>query len=699
MAEAAAGPQTDSGERPACSPAPTGRRRRHRCRGATATRPRSWPPHSAPSPHRHHRHRRPAATTRRRCEPGVRSTSRPGDADLVLITGAEAWRTRMAARRPATEPRTGRRRPTTSRPTEPVGHRRAADHARRVGPRRGHAGRRSTRCSRTRCGPPRAGRIDEHRDRISASCGRGFSEVAATNPHAWIQRAYTAEEIRDADARQPHGRLPVHEAHELEQRRRAGRRRVILCSVERAEALGVPRDRWVFPHGRHRRPRPLVRLEPRRPRTSSPAIRARRAGPRSSWPASGVDDLAHVDLYSCFPSAVQIAAHELGLGTDRPLTVTGGLSFAGGPWNNYVMHSIATMVERPARRPRRARAVTANGGYLTKHAFGVYCTEPPPDGVPPRATRRTEVDALPGRELAEEPRRRRHRRDLRRSCTTATASPSGPSSPACSTTAVASSECTERARIATRLRALTGRRIIRPTVGLLMRNRMARTLNPAAHALRRDAFVDAAQRLMQAKGYEEMTIQDVLDDLDTSRGAFYHYFDSKAALLDAVVERMVDDATAALVPVIDAPGLSATMRACPPVQRPGPVEVRADRSPACGHGDLARRRERDRPREVPPWRAGADDSPPGRHHRTGSRRREMTAGPPERGRHRPRVRDPWLERNGDATSTSPVRRARSRSMRSCARSRRTRPPASGSSACPPGSFPVPDRSIISQWFG
>ena len=68
---------------------------------------------------------------------------------------------------------------------------------------------------------------------------------------------------------------------------------------------------------------------------------------------------------------------------------------------------------------------------------------------------------------------------------------------------------------------------------------MARTLDPAAHALRRDAFVDSAQRLMQARGYEEMTIQDVLDDLDTSRGAFYHYFDSKAALLDAVVERMV----------------------------------------------------------------------------------------------------------------------------------------------------------------
>src|SRR6187401_1947873 len=89
---------------------------------------------------------------------------------------------------------------------------------------------------------------------------------------------------------------------------------------------------------------------------------------------------------------------------------------------------------------------------------------------------------------------------------------------------------------------------------------MARTRIPADHALRRDAFVDAAQRLIQAKGYEQMTIQDVLDELDTSRGAFYHYFDSKAALLDAVIERMVDDAIAAIGLIVDEPGLPALTR-------------------------------------------------------------------------------------------------------------------------------------------
>jgi acetyl-CoA C-acetyltransferase len=116
----------------------------------------------------------------------------------------------------------------------------------------------------------------------------------------------------------------------------------------------------------------------------------------------GVDDLAHVDLYSCFPSAVQIAATEIGLGLDRPLTVTGGLSFAGGPWNNYVMHSIATMAGRLREDPGSLGLITANGGYITKHAFGVYSTEPPTEGFR-HADPQAEVDALPRRALDEAP--------------------------------------------------------------------------------------------------------------------------------------------------------------------------------------------------------------------------------------------------------------------------------------------------------
>lgn len=89
---------------------------------------------------------------------------------------------------------------------------------------------------------------------------------------------------------------------------------------------------------------------------------------------------------------------------------------------------------------------------------------------------------------------------------------------------------------------------------------MARTLNPKTHAVRRDAFVGAAARLIQSKGYEQTSVQDVLDEIDASRGAFYHYFDSKGALLEAVTERMVDAALADVEPKVDAAGLTALER-------------------------------------------------------------------------------------------------------------------------------------------
>src|SRR5437879_12753069 len=84
---------------------------------------------------------------------------------------------------------------------------------------------------------------------------------------------------------------------------------------------------------------------------------------------------------------------------------------------------------------------------------------------------------------------------------------------------------------------------------------MARTVNATLRTVRRDAFLDVAQRFVQTKGYEAMSIQDVLDELDASKGAFYHYFDSKQALLEAAVERFADGAMATLAPVLSDPDL------------------------------------------------------------------------------------------------------------------------------------------------
>ena len=89
---------------------------------------------------------------------------------------------------------------------------------------------------------------------------------------------------------------------------------------------------------------------------------------------------------------------------------------------------------------------------------------------------------------------------------------------------------------------------------------MARTLDPAVHALRRDEFVDVGLRLMQTKGWDATSIADVLAETGASKGAFYHYFSSKADLLEAVIDRITDAATASLHPAIDSPDLSAIER-------------------------------------------------------------------------------------------------------------------------------------------
>ncbi|OBG47039.1 acetyl-CoA acetyltransferase [Mycobacterium alsense] len=217
----------------------------------------------------------------------------------------------------------------------------------------------------------------EHIERIGRLWAR-FNAVAVDNPHAWIRKPVTAEEIARPGPQNRMISWPYTKLMNSNNMVDQGAA-LVLTSVERARRLRIPAERWVFPHAgtdAHDTPAVAERDELHR----SAAIRI--AGARALQLAGlGIDDLDYVDLYSCFPSAVQAAAAELGLGTDdpdRPLTVTGGLTFAGGPWSNYVMHSIATTAELLVANPGRRALVTANGGYLTKHSFGVYGSAPPP---------------------------------------------------------------------------------------------------------------------------------------------------------------------------------------------------------------------------------------------------------------------------------------------------------------------------------
>ena len=88
------------------------------------------------------------------------------------------------------------------------------------------------------------------------------------------------------------------------------------------------------------------------------------------------EGLQHVDLYSCFPAAVQITARELGIPLERQLTVTGGMTFAGGPLNSYALHSTARMAEVLRADPLSVGLVTSVSGFLTKFGAALWSTEP-----------------------------------------------------------------------------------------------------------------------------------------------------------------------------------------------------------------------------------------------------------------------------------------------------------------------------------
>jgi len=164
---------------------------------------------------------------------------------------------------------------------------------------------------------------------------------------------------------------------------------LIVTGSETARELGIPEERWVYLWGCGEAKDKWFVSE-RVNYFTSPGMKA--AMQRSLGMAGlTVNDIEAFDLYSCFPSAVQLGLEALGLKPDdpRPITVTGGLPYAGGPGNNYVGHAIAAMVERLRERrhdPSTGAAaplrtgfgmVTGNGWFVTKHSAGVYSARRP----------------------------------------------------------------------------------------------------------------------------------------------------------------------------------------------------------------------------------------------------------------------------------------------------------------------------------
>ena len=215
----------------------------------------------------------------------------------------------------------------------------------------------------------------EWRTQIGAFLSRS-SQVAAKNPFAWFPKALRPEEISTPSATNRITAEPYTKRMNSFASVDMGSA-LIVTTLAIAREVGLA-EQCVFPlagaSNADVTPAERPQLD------ASPAIRA---ASKALFNAAniGLDDIDFIDLYSCFPVAVEVGAAEIGLAMDdaRGLTLTGSMSFFGGPGNNYTSHGIASAALR-LRESGRFAYVSGNGGLLSKHALGIYGSEPSADG-------------------------------------------------------------------------------------------------------------------------------------------------------------------------------------------------------------------------------------------------------------------------------------------------------------------------------
>lgn len=218
--------------------------------------------------------------------------------------------------------------------------------------------------------------LDEHRDEL-ARFWADFSLVASGHPGAWRSQAVTAAEIRDPGAGNRMISFPYTKLHSSEWNVDQAAA-LILCSVGKAQELGIDESKWVFPLAGTESNHVVVMSEREEMHRSAGAEIAGEkvfelAGLRPS-------DVGHFDLYSCFPAAARLYAEALRLPADQRVTVTGGMAFGGGPLNNYVLQSTAAMADKLRADAGSVGLVTAVSGVFNKQGYMLWSTKPAAGG-------------------------------------------------------------------------------------------------------------------------------------------------------------------------------------------------------------------------------------------------------------------------------------------------------------------------------
>jgi acetyl-CoA C-acetyltransferase len=219
--------------------------------------------------------------------------------------------------------------------------------------------------------------LTEHRREI-ARLWTSFNQVAQGNPRAAFPAPMDADMLAEPSRSNRPLSFPYNKWHSTQWTVNQAAA-LLFCSVEVATRVGIPTDRWVFP---------LAGVD------SSQAVSLLRRREPHAWPAMGVlgrgvadrigrplSEVEILEVYSCFPAAVRVQQRELGLDSGTVPTVTGGMAFAGGPFNNFVLQSMVDVVDRLRSEPSALGAVTTVSGLLTKPGIGVW--SPRPDGLAP----------------------------------------------------------------------------------------------------------------------------------------------------------------------------------------------------------------------------------------------------------------------------------------------------------------------------
>jgi acetyl-CoA C-acetyltransferase len=296
------------------------------------------------------------------------------DARVVLLAGAEGTRAATRARRAGVElPWTPPGARSTLPTMEPVLHRAAAvgiGRAIHCFPLYEHALRAHERASLT----------DAQAE--SGMLWSGLTAVASANPYAWSRAVRDAHDVADVSPDNRMISFPYPKSLTANPFVNQGAA-LLVTDAETARALGIPEDRWVHPIGGAGADEPT---DPRA-RAAYHHVPALDVTVRDVQEVTGTnaDEYDVVELYSCFPAMPKLTRRALGRDASASISVTGGLSFFGGPGSNYLTHSLAAMVER-LRADGGTGFVHGVGMFNTKHHALVLRDHPRDDGVypPPR---------------------------------------------------------------------------------------------------------------------------------------------------------------------------------------------------------------------------------------------------------------------------------------------------------------------------